>query len=692
MLLAPLLGMAQQAHIDSLKERLKIANTDSARFTILIDLGFSYSEINRNLSLYFQEQAFLLAKKVNRPLDEASALNGKGYILAQQKKFPESLLCLQQALALGGEQADNTGAWFNFGNHFGPNATRLSVLASTHLQLGHLMGQTNDTARQIAEYKTCIQLATVIKDKHRLTLGNLNLGRVYARLNRLDSALVLQQRAYRLMEQTGEKKYLGGVYLTLGEIYLKKGNDSIALKYFQKSIRVAIEQKNLSEMNYAYGDLTKYYLSKRQKDSSLYYAKKTIEILKAIGSGVLDEAYENLYKSYQLARRTDSAYKYQGLALITKDSIFKATSKSLANFQKLSFQSQVRSQQLEKEKAAIQNKIRTYVLLASIAILILLAGIFYRNNRQKQKANNILSAQKEEIEQQKEEIVTQRDNLGQALEELRNTQTQLVQREKMASLGELTAGIAHEIQNPLNFVNNFSDVNQEMLEELKAESAKPKAERDDQLETELINDLIENEKKINHHGKRADAIVKGMLQHSRTSSGQKEPTDINALAGEYLRLSYHGLRAKDKGFDALLTEKLDSTIPKAEIIGQDMGRALLNMFNNAFYAVYDKQKKSGPDFKPEVTLTTSASNGNVLIKVRDNGNGIPANIRDKIMQPFFTTKPTGEGTGLGLSLSYDIIVKVHGGNIDLNTAEGEYTEFTITLPLKDENISSRRRG
>ena len=263
------------------------------------------------------------------------------------------------------------------------------------------------------------------------------------------------------------------------------------------------------------------------------------------------------------------------------------------------------------------------------------------------------------------------------LTDLKSAQTQLIQTEKMASLGELTAGIAHEIQNPLNFVNNFSEVNTELIDEMKESVAKGNLEE----VLELADDIRENQQKISWHGKRADAIVKGMLEHARKSNGAKEATDINALADEYLRLSYHGLRAKDKAFNALLTQKLDPALPKAEVIPQDVGRVLLNLFNNAFYAVYEKQKKSGPDFKPEVSVTTSALKGHVLIKVRDNGNGIPDNVKDKIMQPFFTTKPTGEGTGLGLSLSYDIVVKVHGGSIDLDTKEGEYTEFTITLPL-----------
>jgi signal transduction histidine kinase len=267
------------------------------------------------------------------------------------------------------------------------------------------------------------------------------------------------------------------------------------------------------------------------------------------------------------------------------------------------------------------------------------------------------------------------------LTELKAAQTKLIQSEKMASLGELTAGIAHEIQNPLNFVNNFSEVNKELLEELKAESEKPKAERDEQLEIDLINDMIENEAKINHHGKRADAIVKGMLQHSQSGTGARELTNINALADEYMRLAYHGLRAKDKSFNAEMHTHFDQALPKISAIGQDIGRVLLNLFNNAFYAVSKKQKTAGEGYNAEVSVSTAIEKGQVVITVKDNGIGIPDAIKEKIMQPFFTTKPTGEGTGLGLSLTYDMVVKGHGGSIQVESVEGEGSEFIIKLPI-----------
>lgn len=270
--------------------------------------------------------------------------------------------------------------------------------------------------------------------------------------------------------------------------------------------------------------------------------------------------------------------------------------------------------------------------------------------------------------------------LRQKMEELKTTQEQLIQSEKMASLGELTAGIAHEIQNPLNFINNFSEINKELLEEMDGEIDRGnlKAVR------EIAADLKSNEEKIYHHGRRADGIVKSMLQHSRSSINlTKEPADLNKLADEYLRLAYHGLRAKDKSFNSGMTTAFDETIPPVNMIQQDIGRVILNLLTNAFYAVNEKAKTAGPDFSPMVTVGTNIADGQVVLTVRDNGNGIPQTNLNKIFQPFFTTKPTGAGTGLGLSMSYDIVTKVHGGSLTVTSEEGKGTQFSIYLPIKN---------
>ena len=299
---------------------------------------------------------------------------------------------------------------------------------------------------------------------------------------------------------------------------------------------------------------------------------------------------------------------------------------------------------------------------------------------EEEQNNKVISEMKAQLEVQVAErtmeLTKQKEELELALSELKATQSQLIQSEKMASLGELTAGIAHEIQNPLNFVNNFSEVSNELIDEMKSELANGNSEE----AIEIAGDVKQNLEKILHHGRRADAIVKGMLQHSRSSGGQKEPTDINALADEYLRLAYHGLRAKDKSFNAEMKTEFDETLPKINVVPQDFGRVILNLITNAFYAVAEKKKQSGEAYEPFVSVITRKTENRVFITVIDNGNGIPQPILDKIFQPFFTTKPTGEGTGLGLSLSYDI-VKAHGGEIKVQSKVGEGSRFIISIPF-----------
>jgi two-component system NtrC family sensor kinase len=302
---------------------------------------------------------------------------------------------------------------------------------------------------------------------------------------------------------------------------------------------------------------------------------------------------------------------------------------------------------------------------ACVALLALFSFILSRNNRAKRLAN----AQLEE----------QKNALQAALAELRTAQSQLIQSEKMASLGELTAGIAHEIQNPLNFVNNFSEVSTELLDELREH--RRQLTSDPALEDELLADVHQNLLRINQHGHRAATIVKGMLEHARTSTGQKAPTDLNALLEEYSKLAYHSARVKDKAFEAKLTLHLDPNLGPVSAVPQDLSRVLLNVFTNAFYAVQQKARSAGPAYHPEVQVHTRREAGRVKIQIRDNGAGVPEAIRQKIFQPFFTTKPTGEGTGLGLSLSYDIITKGHGGTFALESEEGEFTELTLTLPV-----------
>ena len=662
LILFPFMVNAQQSYLDSLRYLWENAKNDSVLFLANYDLATYYEEQNIDSALFFADQSILIARKNNQKLAEAGGLNTKGYQLMTLERFGESLKCLQQAFSIAENPKYEKNGW--------NNESRLLILSSNHHMFGLLMSITQNTEQEIYHYKEAIRIAEQIGNQFRIYMANSNLGGTYESLNKLDSALIFAKKAEAITLPPAYKKYAGWNSFDLGIIYFRKGDIELAKQYFYKGIRISKEHQNQSNLVSIYFELTKLYISENEKDSSLYYAKMTLKNLNILGytfsiSNNIGTAYENLYLSYKLNNKFDSAFKYQGLALVAKDSLSKTRIKNLSEFQNLTFSEQLRLQDLEKERIQTQNKIRTYAMLAGLGVFLAIGLIQYRNNRQKQKANKILET---------------------TLTNLKSTQSQLIQSEKMASLGELTAGIAHEIQNPLNFVNNFSEVNEELLAEMKDELDKGNID----AAKAIANDAIENQQKILHHGKRADAIVKGMLQHSRSSSGVKEPTDINALADEYLRLAYHGLRAKDKSFNATMKTDYDETIGNINIVPQDIGRVILNLITNAFYVVAEKktlrQAQGDNSYEPTVTVSTSRSlspsdqgiragfgkgRGEVKISVKDNGNGIPQKVLDKIFQPFFTTKPTGKGTGLGLSMSYDIVTKAHGGELKVETREGE---------------------
>jgi len=665
-ILFPFMVNAQQSNIDSLKNVFKTTASGPQKYKASRDVYEYYEETNRDSALYYANQELLIAGRHDQKIAVAYSLSNKAYQLLESGKFGDALQCLLKAFAIAEDKRNEKKDDWDLSVAGFKGNKRLLSLSYAHHMFALLMGRTENIKQQIVHFKEAAKIGGEINRMIRVMLAYMNLGQCYLQINKADSALYYEKESERLAFQIDFQKYLGIIEVNMGDIYQSLGNQLLALQYYYRGIQFSTEQHNLSSLSRNYLRLSNYHLIAGNEDSALYYSTKNLHTIQSLGSIVGTESnvgigYEYLYLSYKLNHQFDSAFKYQGLALVTKDSLNKLRIKNLAEFQNLTFNEQLRLQKLEKEKVIYQNNLRVYFLMAGIGVLLLLAIIFYRNNRQKQKANKVLET---------------------TLTNLKSTQAQLIQSEKMASLGELTAGIAHEIQNPLNFVNNFSEVNKELIAEMKGEIEK---ENYDEVKA-LAKDVEENEEKINHHGKRADAIVKGMLQHSRSSSGVKEPTDINALADEYLRLAYHGLRAKDKSFNATTQTDFDKTIGNINIIPQDIGRVILNLITNAFYAVTDKKKQAGDNYEPIVTVKTSRTlplggrSAGVLISVSDNANGIPQKVLDKIFQPFFTTKPTGQGTGLGLSLSYDI-VKAHGGEINVKTEENEGSEFIIKLPV-----------
>ncbi len=669
------------AQLDSIYNVLHSTTNDTVRMTGYEHLGTYYLNSNLDSSNFYLQKALAISQKLDLKLNEVSILNNVGIYYTYSRNYPKSLEILVTVIDIAKDPAIEKNVW-NLPKGQTPNMARLRQLESGYRNIGSLYAFSGNwvynTDKQIKNYREAKRIAETIKDSQGIAQTDLSLGITYTTANMGDSALIHIQKALAYFAHSDNKVVPGSVWKFLGDAYTIKRDKDLALDAFLKAVKIDRETNNKSNEGWAYNSLASLYSIYQMPDSAIYYSKLAVQIFKRINepSGLVN-AYDTLASSFDKKNARDSAFKYLKLLKPLSDSMNAAERKNILAFQDVAYDEQLKANNLEKERIRTQNKVRTYTLLTGILVFVLITGLLYRNNRHRKKTNDLLQKQKEEIEEQKNAV-------EKALIDLKATQSQLIQSEKMASLGELTAGIAHEIQNPLNFVNNFSEVSNEMMDEMNEE-----LDKGDINEAKVIgSDIKQNLEKINHHGKRADAIVKSMLEHSRTSTGVKGPTDINKLADEYLRLAYHGLRAKNKSFNAEMKTDFDESIEKINVVPQDIGRVLLNLFNNAFYAVNEKQKETVNEekneknilFQPTVWVITKNDGNRVTITVKDNGGGIPEKIKEKIFQPFFTTKPTGSGTGLGLSLSYDII-KAHGGEIKVETKEGEGTEFMIQLPV-----------
>jgi signal transduction histidine kinase len=623
------------ADADSLKHLLLNEKQDTARVNLLLQLSSAYSYSRPDTALLLGQQALLLARNANFAAGEIRGLNAIAQAFRHMGNFPKAL-----ALELEGlKKAEATN-------------DKMTITTSL-IQISNTYSDAGDERQSINYALKALALAQSTGHQRRILTNLLNLGDSYEKLNQLDSAKFYTEQAYQMAVHQKVVASTGITLNNLGNIYSKLGRYSTALIYYRWGMPFLIKAERGEVLCETYLGIAKIFQKMGRADSSLYYAKQALTTAKQAGFMRSVLAASNFLTSYYSARHElDSAFLYQSATITVKDSLF--SQEKQRQMQKLSYEETVRNQQLQQARAEARTQMKINALIGVLFTLCIAAFLLWRNNRQKQKAN---------VE------------ITKAYQQLKATQAQLIQSEKMASLGELTAGIAHEIQNPLNFVNNFSETNSELLQEAKTEFKLGNNEEG----IAILDDIGENEQKINHHGRRAEAIVKSMLEHSRSSKGEKQATDINALCEEYLRLCYHGLRAKDKTFNAVIETHFDESIGKVNIVPQDLGRVLLNLFNNAFYAVSEKKKKVGDDYEPTVTVTSKRLSKKFEIVVKDNGTGIPQAVMEKIFQPFFTTKPTGQGLGLGLSLSYDI-VKAHGGELRVDSKEGEGALFTIELP------------
>jgi two-component system, NtrC family, sensor kinase len=650
---------------DSLRSEINQADTDTTKAYNMISLSWAIEGVRPDSALIIANQAYELLKSRNSVYGQVNALRAIAYNQMNLGDYAESLKSLLLALELLGYPSDaNINRILN-ADVSSLDRRNIFNYAEVERFIGHLYGSMGNWTEQMSKFTKALKLHEMLQSEYQIANTTFNIANVYLNTNQPDSAITLAERSLVYFEKEDipfyVKTYLGYIYNIIGNAYLIKKNFQSAEEVFLKSEKTNIQHKNLRHLAFTRLKLSNLYNEKREYEKSLEYAQKAkITALETGLKNVIAESYSALATSYQNLNMADSGYYYLKLATPLIDSLNTVEKNNLVRYQNILFAENQNLQKIEQEKTASQNRIRVILLLVTLGFILLITLLLYRNNRQKQTANNVLES---------------------TLTNLKSTQAQLIQSEKMASLGELTAGIAHEIQNPLNFVNNFSEVSieliEEVMEEVKAQGLAPQ-----QTITEILSDIQTNLTKITHHGKRADAIVKGMLEHSRTSSGEKTPTDINALADEYLRLSYHGLRAKDKSFNAEFKTNFDPNLPKVNVVPQDIGRVLLNLINNAFQAINnDELRMMNDEFKPLVTVATKNLGDKIEISVSDNGPGIPDSIKDKIFQPFFTTKPTGQGTGLGLSLSYDII-KAHGGELKVETKIGEGTTFIIELEKK----------
>jgi two-component system, NtrC family, sensor kinase len=637
---------------DSLKGLLdNYTKNDSVKLKWLMDYTDAIGENDMGRAISYRRQCVELAGSLHKEINASQNLLWLSMLYSDDNENDSAVAALLEGL------------------HIAENVSYEKIIPEFYEQLDedYRLMNSFEKSREYA-YKY-LAYANATNNKQFVLMALSNLATLYAEEKNWPKEKEFSQKSLPLAIDQKEEQTIAKIYLLDASRYEGTNHLPEAKETLLQSLALWKKTKGFHDVAYVQTLLSGLLDEMKDKAGAAYYANAALQtakkhtLKKEIGDAYATlfhyhYKYHNYKDALEAKLRLDSLHVEEN-----SDNAAKTVLQAETKYDQAKRDLALSIEQAKKDAEAKRIKNREYFImtvLGTVALtVIIIAFILFRHNKQKQKANTVLAT---------------------TLADLRAAQSQLIQTEKMASLGELTAGIAHEIQNPLNFVNNFSEVNHELIQELKQEREKEECERDIILENEILNDIAQNSEIINHHGKRAGAIVKGMLQHSRSSTGVKQLTDINALADEYLRLSYHVLRAKEKDFNVKTETNFDSSIGRINIVSQDIGRVLLNLINNAFYAMNEKKKQIGKEYEPTISVNTKKINGKVLLTIMDNGNGIPQTIIDKIFQPFFTTKPTGQGTGLGLSLSYDII-KAHGGEIKVNTIEGEYTELVVQLPL-----------
>ena len=647
---------------DSLRLALDTAPADTNRVLLLTELAYEITQIDPLATISYGKQALQLAQQLRFRRGEGWALVRLGSGFREAGNYPAAMQIGLQGLRLAEALRDP------------------ALLGRALNALGYLSWEQGNSRPALSYFFRAKAVAEKSHNVKLLTRVMGNIGNVYEQLQQLDSALLYLKQGFALDAREHDLTSEMGDAAMLGNVYAALGNPAVAQVYYRYSIRRAQSGHVTFALCRAYLGQARLFqrLGGARADSALDFAKQALAAgqLGRYPKGIL-QASQFLAAAHAARHHNAAAYRYLTLASATRENLFSLA--KMAQVQALELSERLREDELADQQRLAAAQRRQLALGAALLAAVPLLLLLWRNNRLKQQAN-------QQLYTWSKNLAAHRDALRTALVDLKTAQDQLMRREKLAFLGELTAGIAHELQNPLNFVANFAGVSAELTAELQAEVSRPVLDRK-ALEA-LTADVQLNQEKIREHGQRASSIVKTMLEHSRNGPAPRLPTDLNALVEEALTLAYQNLCNSDHAFHAFLHTRLDPGLGPVPVVAQDLSRVLLNVCANALYAVRQRAlaaaaSTGGPaGYEPTVVVSTrrAASGHAVEIRVRDNGTGIPKKMQAKIFQPFFTTKPPGEGTGLGLSLSYGIVTQTHGGTLTVASKEGQFTEFTICLP------------
>lgn len=663
-------GKAQSPQTRALRLALRQASTDTARVLLLADLAATYRYSRYDSVQWYARQGLALARQIGYRKGEGRCLSRIALLLGERGNLPQALRVDLQALHLNEASHDQEGQ------------------ARTLNQTGLLYFALDDYRPALQYFFRAWRLYQHLpeRDTSQLVSVLTNVGASYEGLRRYDSATFFLQRAWQLTTQarTLHHSCWGNpapyVLRELGLLEVAQGKPEQALTFYRRSVRAAIPENDRRSASRSYQYMAELYQDLRQPDSCIYYARKSLLLGRSLPFmvGIVRNS-KLLTRAFERQRQPDSTLKYMRLLLTAQDSLYDPTRVKQLNV--IEFREQQRLRQLERERRELSQQVRTAALLAGLGVLLLVSVLLSRSNRQQKRANRNLQSLNEQITHQAHQLTAQRDNLARTLQELKMTQSQLVLREKMASLGELMAGVAYEIQGPVGSVRKFAASSAELCAELRQEVSKLLGRPYDQeILDELLQNLLQNQTRILQFAQRADSIVRGMLEYSQDGSGPRQPTNLNALAEEYLRLTYHDLRAKNRYFNAALLLRLDPAVGTVQLVRQDIGRALMGIFQAALQAVLQRQAEADPDenYIPQVELHSHRTGESVELRVRDNGPGLAPEALAVVFQRFPGLNASAD---LGLSLSYDLATKGLGGQLTAASTLNQGTEYVLTLRL-----------